>query len=272
MTRILLIAGPVRPAAPAGHHDYVAGCRLLADLLNRLAGVQAQVAPRGWPDDPAALRHADAIVCYEGGNGKQGFLRAPARLAEMRTAWARGAGLVLLHQAVALPAHHEALAADVVGGRYVVGDSKRGHWLARHERFPQHPVTRAVTPWRHRDGWLNGFCFDEPERVTPLLWAKRLGGGRDPAGAVSWAYQRSDGGRTFAFTGLDNHRAWFHPGLRRLVANAALWTGGYEPPEDGGWTGMDATRLDAYRTPREGGWLRRLPRKVGRKLRGRRKW
>ena len=34
-TRIVLVAGPVKPSDRRGHHDYLGGCRLLAGLLSQ---------------------------------------------------------------------------------------------------------------------------------------------------------------------------------------------------------------------------------------------
>ena len=274
-TRIVLIAGPVKPRDRIGHHDYAGGCRLLAGLLARIPGVTAELVTDGWPEDPAVLEDAAALVFYDKGGGRQGFLASPQRAKQLQRAAATGAGLVMIHQTVGFPAGHLELGKQLLGGVYASGTSRRGHWQSEHEDFPEHPVTRGVTPWRMRDGWLNGIVFSEGRRgVTPLLWSGRCYAGSPEGGAddvVAWAYERPDGGRSFAFTGLDAHSAWSHAGLRRLVVNGILWAASVDVPGEGAPVEMDEVTLQVCLTPRRS-MLAGLPRKIWRRLAGSARW
>jgi hypothetical protein len=273
--RIVLVAGPVKPRDRVGHHDYAGGCRLLAGLLACIPGVTAELVTDGWPEDPAMLEDAAALVFYDKGGGRQGFLTSPEREKQLQRAAGAGAGLVMIHQTVGFPADHLELGTRLLGGAYAPGTSRRGHWQSEHKEFPEHPVTRGVTPWRIRDGWLNGIVFTEGmSGVTPLLWSGRRYGGSPEGGAddvVAWAYERSGGGRSFAFTGLDAHSAWSHAGLRRLVVNGILWSAGVDVPGNGAPVDVDEVTLQACLTPR-GSRLAGLPRKVWRRLAGAARW
>lgn len=272
---IVLIAGPVKPHGRTGHHDYDAGCRLLAVLLSRVNGVKTQVVSGGWPSDASILKDAAALVFYDKGGGKQGFLATPERIACLERAAAAGTGMVLIHQTAGFPGEHIDLGKRLFGGVYATGASRRGHWKSEHRDFPDHPITRGVESWNIRDGWLNGIAFTEGMRgITPLVWSgKRCAGsaqgGRDDI--VSWAYERPDAGRSFVFTGVDAHSAWSHAGLRRLIVSGILWSAGVEIPETGAPVHADSAMLQSFLTPRRSRWSR-LPRKVWNRLAGPPRW
>ncbi len=253
-TRIVLVAGRVRSDDRVGHHDYLAGCRLLADLLARTPGVDTRVVRDGWPDDEAVLDGAASIAFYDGGGGKQGFLASPARIARVERAVDAGVGLVMIHQAVGSPVPHAERAQRWLGGAYVPGLSRRGHWQTRHLHFPVHPVTRGVTSWTIRDGWLTRIQFVEGMRgVTPLVWSGRRHAGASEGGAedvAAWVYERPDGGRSFGFTGLDAHAAWTAAGLRQLLVNAVLWSARVALPADGAPSELGDAEIAGYLTPR----------------------
>jgi len=281
--RIVLIAGPVKERDRRGHHDYLGGCRLLAQLLARVPGVEPVVVMNGWPDDEALLDGAAALVFYDRGGGKQGFLATPERTRRLQQAAADGAGLVMIHQTVGFPAAHRALGTHLLGGVYASGVSRRGHWRSSHSDFPDHPVTRGVETWHIRDGWLNGIAFSEGlDGITPLLWSGRRAGGSPEGGEqdiVAWAFDRpgacagprSGSGRSFVYTGLDAHSAWSHAGLRRLVVNGILWSAGVAIPAGGTPVNTDAAALDACLTPRRSR-LAVLPGKLLHRLAAGRRW
>jgi len=102
--KIALIAGPVRANDRAGHHDYTAGCALVAALLGRLHDVKPIVIDGGWPEDERVLDDCAAAVFYDGGGGKQRFLASQARIQRMQQAIGQGMGLTVIHKAIAFPA------------------------------------------------------------------------------------------------------------------------------------------------------------------------
>lgn len=273
-TTIVLLAGAVRVPDRVGHHDYLAGCALLASLLEQTAGVRAVVVRDGWPEDERIFSAARALVIYSGGGRKLAFLRSPQRIERLQQMIDQRCGLVMIHQAVSCPPEFAPRATSWIGGAHVAGQSARGHWTTRHGGFPAHPATRGVEAWTIRDGWLNQIRFAEGMRgVTPLLWAGPQHLGSSAGGApdvVSWAFERADGGRSFCFSGLDAHSAWAAPGLRRLVVNGVLWSAGLTVPAAGAPCAIETAALRRYLTPRgsRGAWLRKLLRRGGRRLAG----
>ena len=77
----------------------------------------------------------------------------------------------------------------------------------------------------------------DKSRTTPDA---RAHNGR--AETIGWAYERPDGGRSFAFTGCDLHRNWQVESQRRLVVNGILWTAKLEVPEAGARSGVQSGR------------------------------
>ena len=273
--RILLIAGPVKRAGRSGHHDYHAGCQLLAALLSRVAGVEPLVIAEGWPQDESLVEDAASVVFYDKGGGNQGFLATPERMERLQRAAAAGTGIVMIHQTVGFPAAHVGFGKQLLGGVYASGKSRRGHWKSEHGMFPDHPITRGVESWNILDGWLNAIDFQEGmQGITPLLWSGRRFAGSPDGGdgdIVSWAYERPGGGRSFAFTGLDAHSAWSHIGLRRLLVRGILWTAGIDIPAAGAPVEADSAMLQSFLTPRRSRMFT-LPRKIWRRMAGPPRW
>ena len=253
--KIVLVAGETAKVDKVGHHDYIAGCKCLASLLRQTPGVQSVQVLDGWPIDAKVFDGANAVVFYTDGGGKQAFLSSPQRIDKVQSLVDARVGLVMIHQAVDFPDEFAARTKSWLGGIYMTGKSGRGHWDSKHVDFPSHPTTRGVTPWEINDGWLNKIQFvDDMRGVTPLVWSgKEYAGSR--AGLnddiVAWAYERPGGGRSFAFTGLDAHEAWWLTGLRQFIINGVLWSAGIDIPAGGADCQVDEVALTAMQTPRE---------------------
>ena len=251
--KIVLVAGDTALVDTVGHHDYLAGCAVLETLLRQTNGVETVQVKNGWPDDETVFSNAKAVVFYTDGGGKQAFLDYPKRTAKLQSMVDGGVGIVMIHQAVDFPESFADQAKSWLGGIYTSG-SGRGHWDSNHVDFPKHAIASGVTPWKINDGWLNAIHFvDGMKGVTPLVWSgKEYAGSR--AGLdkdiVAWSYERSNGGRSFSFTGLDAHSAWSLPGMRQLVVNGVLWTAGVEIPATGAANEIDVKQLTAMQTPR----------------------
>jgi hypothetical protein len=179
-----------------GEHDYVAGCRLLADLAKQTPGVSPVVA-RDWPT-PAELAGAKAVVLFLDGGDKHP-LREGGRLAEVTKVLDAGGGLVLLHQMADVPADLGDRLRGLAGGAWEKGRGQRAHWVATFDRFPPHPVFRGVSAFTIDDGWLTHNRFaDGMTGVTPLLRTanpKAKGTVSDEEAVVGWAFDRPAGGR-----------------------------------------------------------------------------
>ena len=247
--RILLLAGPASHAY--GEHEHPAGCALLADLLGRLEGVEAE-AVVGWPEDASVLAKLDALIVFGDGaeqhplNGHFDALAPHVR---------RGLGLGLLHYALIVEGERpQAQLVDWIGGRYELHWSVNPHWTARMDPLPDHPISRGVAPFVIEDEWYYHMRFrPELAGVVPLLTtlptAQSLSRPDGPHSGnphvrkavleeqqrqhLAWCTQPEVGGRGFGFTGLHWHWNLAHDGLRTLLLNAACWLAGREIPNGG---------------------------------------
>ncbi len=239
LAKIVLLAGG--PSSKTMAHEYFAGCALLMDWLNQQPGVWPVMA-RGWPASEAALGGAKCVVYYGDGGGRQPFLE-PKRWAVLTKLMESGAGFVLLHQAMDLPAGRQSDQLQVwLGGVFRSDIGARGHWDMEFARIPEHPVTRGVKPFAApADGWLYNLHFARTG-VTPLLVGEVPDKSRTTADAkrnvgrsevIAWAFERPGGGRGFGFTGADLHKSWSYESQRTLVLNGILWSAGLPVPANG---------------------------------------
>ncbi len=247
--RILLLAGPDSHAY--GGHQHIAGCRLMAERLGRLDGVEAS-AIVGWPQDESVLKGIDALIVFgDGGraNPLEGHFDA------LQPLEARGVGLGLLHYALVVDGKGpEQQLINWIGGIYELNWSVNPHWTAHITALPEHPITRGVEPFTIEDEWYYHMRFRPGmSGVQPLLTAL------PPASSLSrpdgphsgnphvrkavledklpqhlaWCSDSADGGRGFGFTGLHWHWNWAQDGFRTLLLNACCWLARVEIPRGG---------------------------------------
>jgi hypothetical protein len=237
--RIVLIAGP--RSHGYGEHEHPGGCRLMADLLGSLEGVEA-TALVGWPKDRAILARADAIVVYADGDRSHPL---NSHFEEVERLTRNGTGLGILHYALIVDGDEpRRILLDRIGGFYEPHWSVNPMWTARFDRVRAHPITDGVAPFALDDEWYYHMRFRSGMTgVTPLLTALPPAESLDrPDGAhsgnphvreavlqdkvpqhVAWCTEHEDGGRGFGFTGLHWHWNWAHDGFRRFLLNAACW-------------------------------------------------
>ena len=239
LAKIVLIAGSV--SSKPGGHEYFAGCTILMNCLKATPGVWPVLAAEGWPKNEAILDGAKAVVCYMDGGAKLAWL-APERWAKIQKLVDGGAGFVMLHQGVEVPAEKADVFQSWLGGVFQPDIGCRGHWDMEFAKFPNHPITRGVTAFTAPlDGWLYNLHF-APKGVTPLVVGAvpdkartsadaKANAGRDEV--IGWAFERAGGGRSFGFTGADWHTNWAVESQRRIVVNGILWSAGVEIPEAG---------------------------------------
>ncbi len=248
--RIVFLAG--RPSHGYGSHEHLAGCRILADAIQRSApGTKCDVYSGGWPESDDVLDGADTIIMYcDGGKGHPALKHLPALQKHMD----RGVGFVCLHYGVEVPKEDAGPQfLEWLGGYFEMHWSVNPHWVAEYKSFPNHPITRGVKPFSANDEWYFHMRFrPEMKGVTPILSAvppastmTRPDGPHSGNAAVreevakglpqhmAWAYERENGGRSFGFTGGHFHWNWGRPEIITLVTNAICWTAKLDIPEGG---------------------------------------
>jgi len=248
--RVAFLAG--NPSHGYGEHAHLAGSRLLADRLNALPNVSAEVVAVQRIPDEFSFDALDALIIYGDGDRHHPMLgheEMVRRLAD------RGAGLGFLHYALAPPSEKQySLMLDAIGGYYEPGWSVNPIWEATFDKLPAHPITRGIKPFTIRDEWYYHMRFT-PDRkgVQPLLVAlppaktlERPDGPhsnnphvrkavleRKEAQIVAWAFERPNGGRGFGFTGGHFQWNWSHGGFRTLILNAIEWLAKIDVPGKG---------------------------------------
>lgn len=260
LAKIVLIAG-----SSAGHgwgeHAHLPGCLLFAKMLKQAPGVFPVVVDGGWPTNPETLKNARAVVFYMDGVGKQSVLQHVDEIQRMVDA---GVGIVHLHQVIDYPADKWQRVLPWLGGVYDPKVGTRGHWDATFDAFPEHPVTRGVTPFTLNDGFILSLRFvDGLKGVTPLMRTKnpkpakpstKPGAVAKPTSPtddiVCWTYDRPDGGRTFVLTGGHEHKNWGLDGFRRLVTNGILWSAKVDVPAGGAKVDLEPGDLEANLGPK----------------------
>lgn len=250
-TKIVLLAGSASHGT--GEHEFNAGCRLLASVLNQQPGIEAVVHSNGWPSDAKAFEGAAAVFIYcDGGNGHPAI--HPDRLKVLGELMAKGVGLGTCHYAVEVPKGDPGEAwLRWTGGYFETFWSVNPTWSAEFTEFPDHPVARGVKPFRIRDEWYYHMRFPEGMKgVTPILSAVapketmnrpdgphsgnpavRASVARGDKQVLMWCTERADGGRGFGFTGAHFHKNWGEDNFRRVVLNGLLWIAKVDVPEGG---------------------------------------
>lgn len=238
--KVVLLAGGFSKGG--GEHEYFAGSVVLFNLLKQTPGVKPVLA-KEWPRNEAILDGAKSIVFYMDGIGKQPTHQADKR-AKIEALAAKGVGLVHLHQVIDYPKDSGEKVLPLLGGVWVPKVGTRGHWVHDFQSFPEHPVTRGVTPFKIDDGFIYKNTF-MPSGVTPLLRAAPPKGPalKEMEDVVAWTYDRPAGGRTFVFTGAHLHASWGLEGFRRFVTNGVLWSAGLEIPAGGAPVALDPEDL-----------------------------
>jgi hypothetical protein len=254
LAKVVLLAGSV--SNKPGQHEYFAGCALMMNWLKQTPGVAPVMAAEGWPKNESILDGARAVVVFADGGDKLPFLE-PKRWERIRTLIKSGAGFVMLHQAVDVPEQNAEEMKSWLGAVWQKDIGCRGHWDMEFADFPKHPALRGVTRFAAPlDGWLYNLHF--APGAVPLLAAAVPDKSRTTddakkhtgrAETIAWAYERPDGGRSFAFTGCDLHRNWSVESQRRFVVNGILWSAKMEVPESGAAVALEqadlARNLDA---------------------------
>jgi hypothetical protein len=250
LKRIVLLAGG--PSNRRGQHEYLAGCALLAEALRKVEGVWPVLVAHGWPVREDLLDGASAVVVYADGGAKLPFLPA-ARRERMNALMEKGAGLVMLHQAVDVPAEIFRDVQGWLGAAWQPDIGCRGHWDMEFSEPADREIARGVQGFAAPlDGWLFNLHF--LPGVVPLLSgavpdkARTTEAARAALGrmeVVAWSYQRPRGGRSFGFTGCDLHRNWGVEGQRRFVLNGILWAAGVPVPGGGTDVSLVSGALEA---------------------------
>ncbi len=247
--RIVLLAGP--KSHEYGAHEHPASCRLMADQLNRVAGLHAEVL-LSWPADQRVFDGVAALLVYADGGSANPL---NGHFEELSALTRRGMSLGLLHFALIVDGDGpRQQMLEAIGGYYEPDWSVNPEWTAEFHNLPVHAITRGVAPLTIQDEWYYHMRFrPEMKGVMPLLTTlppretlNRPDGPHSNNPHVrkavleeqrpqhlAWCVEQSDGGRGFGFTGLHWFWNWAHDDFRTFLLNAAGWLAGLTVPAGG---------------------------------------
>ena len=266
--KILLVAG--RPSHGPGDHEFRAGSLLLQKCLNNLNGIKAEMHDFGWPKDDSAFDGADAVLIYaDGGGGHPAIQKNRAKLIDGLAK--HGVGIGCAHYGVEVPRGDPGkYMQDWIGGYYEHAFSVNPMWAPDFNKFPNHPITRGVKPFKVVDEWYFNMRFrkDGVGKITPLLTAipsdkvrngpyvwpkgpyKHVQADKGRPETMMWAYERKDGGRGFGFTGGHKHVNWGNDNYRKAVLNGLLWIAKAKVPKNGIKSSVSAEELKQNLDPK----------------------
>jgi len=266
--KILLVAG--RPSHGPGDHEFRAGSLLLQKCLNNLNGIKAEMHDFGWPKDDSAFDGADAVLIYaDGGGGHPAIQKKRAKLIDGLAK--HGVGIGCAHYGVEVPRGDPGkYMQDWIGGYYEHAFSVNPMWAPDFKKFPNHPITRGVKPFKVVDEWYFNMRFrkDGVGKITPLLTAipsdkvrngpyvwpkgpyKHVQADKGRPETMMWAYERKDGGRGFGFTGGHKHVNWGNDNYRKAVLNGLLWIAKAKVPKNGIKSSVSAEELKQNLDPK----------------------
>ncbi len=250
--KLVLIAG--KPSHGPGLHEFNAGSLLFQKCLKDIPGLTVEVHNNHWVKDDAVLDTADAVVIYSDGGAGHPALQGNHRELLQKVV-NRGGGMMMMHYAVECSAAEKAtgdLFRSWIGGTYETDFSCNPIWDADYKKFPMHPISRGVSPFKIKDEWYFSMRFTEGMKgVQSILVAAPSDETRDglyvhPKGpyphiqarkgedeTMMWCIERADGGRGVGFTGGHFHKNWADDNMRKVVLNAMLWICKIDVPENG---------------------------------------
>ncbi|WP_142714975.1 ThuA domain-containing protein [Fodinibius sediminis] len=248
---ILFIAG--KASHGFGEHEHLAGSKLLAATIEEgNIGIRTTVISN-WPEDDSIFDNVDSVVIYSDGGPGHPIMD---HLESFEEVMDRGVGFVTLHYAVVVPPGEAGdLFLEWQGGYFETHWSVNPFWTTKITGYPDHPISNGVGEISIRDEWYFHMRFSENDgELTPILtdlppeetlttrddgpysnnpYVREAVLENKEEQHMAWAYERSNGGRSFGFTGGHYHWNWGVENFRRVVVNAIVWSAGVEVPPEG---------------------------------------
>ena len=156
------------------------------------------------------------MVCYFVSQGARWINNEPTRLAALKRLGKRGGAYVAIHWGMGtVEVKNIEDFVNLFGGCHGGPDRKHKTLEVSISILdPSHPVCWGISTFRIYDEFYYRLKFVKPrESITPLAQTKTDGNQE----IFTWAWERSDGGRSSGFRGLHFHRNWQREEYRRLV-------------------------------------------------------
>jgi type 1 glutamine amidotransferase len=242
-TKRILLLGQKPDGHPAGTHEYMAGQRILAAILERVPGLSVEViqADGDWPQGPELLAKADGVVLFVS-EGAKWISADPRRYDAFAKLAERGGGFTGIHWGIGTKDAKNIEPFTRLFGACHGGPDRKYKFTDFNVALPvpEHPICTGVKPFQVHEEFY--FALKRPTEagaaLTPLLTMNDPDAVNTDAQMVCWAYQRPQmndqpSGRSFGFSGLHYHPNWKREDYRRLIAQGVLWTMKLPVPKDG---------------------------------------
>jgi hypothetical protein len=224
--KTLLLLGQKPDGHPPATHEYMPAQRILHHLLKDVPGLKTEIvqADDPWTEGREFLARADGVVLFVS-QGAKWVQADPRRYEAFAKLAQRKGGFTSLHWGTGTRD-----AADIDGFTRLFGachggtDRKFAVFEQAELAFPdaKHPILSGLKPLALKEEFY--FKLKRPPAdagtVRPLVTIVA----NDQEEMVGWTFDRTDGGRSFGFTGLHFHDNWNRPEYRRLIAQGILWT------------------------------------------------
>lgn len=221
----LLLIGQSSDGHPPGTHEFMAGVRVVDELLKPFAAnIQTTItkADEPWTEGPGLIDQCDGILLLvtQGGRWMQ---TDPERHAALQRLAERKGGIVALHWSVgAKEPQYIAGQLALLGGTR--GGPNRKYKILEndvHLAERAHSILRGLGDFRIKDEFYYRLDLVSPSPPFHPLLTTPIDGNEE---TIAWAWDRPDGGRSFAYVGLHFHANWERVECRRLVTQAILWS------------------------------------------------
>jgi type 1 glutamine amidotransferase len=225
----VLLLGQSPDDHPRLTHEYMAGVRVIAKALQQSQRVEVTVARADgpWPEGPELIRKADVVVVFVA-QGAKWIHEDPRRLEAFAQLAGRGGGLVGIHWGLGTKEQRHVEGAIKLFGGVHGGPDRKYQVVTTDVTIPaqDHPVMRGVKPGKWNEEFYYQMKLTNAANLTPLMQAE-IDGKKE---TVAWAWQRSNGGRSFGFTGGHFHQNWKQERYYRMLTQAVIWTAKVEIP------------------------------------------
>ena len=218
----LLIIGDKPDGHPPKTHEFMAGGRILADLLKDTPDLEVTLVDgqEPWEAGPDLIRQSNGVVLFvsEGGKWAQ---RDPRRYEALTQLASAGGGISALHWGIgAKEGKYTDGYQKLIGGIHGGSDRKYTKITTKVTPTESHPITQGIAPFEIKDEFYYQLKFAKEGKLTLLLQVEIEG----ILQTVSWVWERPDGGRSFGFGPLHFHENWQKEEYRELIPRAVLWT------------------------------------------------
>jgi type 1 glutamine amidotransferase len=230
----LLLIGQGPDGHPPGTHEFMAGVRVVSELLKPFANdiqVTTAKADEPWTEGPQLIDRADGIVLLVT-QGARWMQTDAARHAALKRLAARKGAMVALHWSIgAQDGQYIAGQLALLGGTR--GGPQRKYKVLEndvHLAERDHPILRGLSDFRIKDEFYYRLDLVPPSPAFHPLLETPIDGNDE---TICWAWERPDGGRSVGYVGIHFHSNWERLEYRRLVTQAILWTFALPIPESG---------------------------------------